>query len=179
MIPYYEQDVDPIAEVLREALLIDDQRSPDKRVELNLREFGYRSVHLLARIELTGLEAPAVQMLGSEWFEIQIRSILEHAWAEIEHELVYKAGIGHGEDFRRQFSRLAGTLEVSDRSFRGFARGTPPVSSKRSRSAYGGGQDADEPLDVARLLGLLENERPAGHGFRAKPIRRLAVSSPA
>src|SRR4051812_15066357 len=36
VITYYERDVDPVAEVLRRSLEIDPDRSPDKRVELDL-----------------------------------------------------------------------------------------------------------------------------------------------
>ena len=49
--------------------------------------------------------------------EIQIRSILQHAWAEIEHDLGYKAGSQVPAPIRRRFSRLAGLLEIGDSEF--------------------------------------------------------------
>ena len=49
--------------------------------------------------------------------EIQIRSVLQHAWAEIEHDLGYKSEIAIPKGIRRNFSRLAGLLEIADKEF--------------------------------------------------------------
>lgn len=49
--------------------------------------------------------------------EIQIRSVLQHAWAEIEHDLGYKSEITIPKNIRRNFSRLAGMLEIADKEF--------------------------------------------------------------
>jgi GTP pyrophosphokinase len=66
VITYYAEDVDPVVETLKNALRIDDPWSDDKRVALALREFGYRSVHLLAQIPLDGLEDEPTRLLGTE-----------------------------------------------------------------------------------------------------------------
>ncbi|NLY45280.1 MAG: hypothetical protein GX053_04735, partial [Tissierella sp.] len=51
-------------------------------------------------------------------FEIQIRSVLQDTWAEIEHQLSYKSGIIMPQDIKRTFSRLSSLLETADISFR-------------------------------------------------------------
>lgn len=49
--------------------------------------------------------------------EVQVRSVLQHAWAEIEHDLGYKSETNIPRLLRRRFSRLAGTLELADDEF--------------------------------------------------------------
>lgn len=46
-----------------------------------------------------------------------MRSLLQHAWAEIEHDLGYKTKVSIPMNQRRQFSRIAGLLEVADNEF--------------------------------------------------------------
>lgn len=50
-------------------------------------------------------------------FEIQVRSSLQHAWAEIEHELGYKSKNALPRHVQRSFSRQAGLLEFADEEF--------------------------------------------------------------
>lgn len=47
-----------------------------------------------------------------------MRTILQHAWAEIEHDLGYKAPQGIPKSVRRRFSRLASLLETGDEEFK-------------------------------------------------------------
>jgi putative GTP pyrophosphokinase len=55
----------------------------------SFKEFGYESTHLLIKIPADIVKKRGYS--GSEVAEIQIRTILQDAWAEVEHELVYKA----------------------------------------------------------------------------------------
>lgn len=80
VITYYRDHVDPVVRQLQINLKINNQKSVDKRVQLGLRNFGYRSVHLIARLKSNQVRGPRYQILRNRWFEIQVRSILEHAW---------------------------------------------------------------------------------------------------
>jgi len=46
-----------------------------------------------------------------------VRTILQHAWAEIEHDIGYKSNIAVPREFRRKFSRIASILEIADDEF--------------------------------------------------------------
>jgi hypothetical protein len=104
-------------------------------------------------------------VLGRRWFEIQIRSILEHAWAEIEHEVVYKAGVDYPTAVRRRFAALAGSLELLDAEFLSL-RAVRNDLIDNYRNIYDSGREPRKPFDVARLLGFLEAIRPEGRSWR-------------
>jgi putative GTP pyrophosphokinase len=82
----------------------------------SFREFGYDSVHLAIRMETTqtGRSMPGVRKVC----EVQLRTILQDAWAEVEHELVYKSDISlPNQSIRRKLASLNATLTLSDLIF--------------------------------------------------------------
>ena len=50
-------------------------------------------------------------------FEIQMRTALQHVWSAIEHDIGYKGAVKLPPEFVRQFSRLAGMLEMANDEF--------------------------------------------------------------
>jgi len=117
VITYFEDDVDQVAEIIRKELAIDPIHSIDKRKILPANQFGYLSVHFVASLTSKQLQLSKYKKLKNLKIEIQICSILQHAWAEIEHDLEYKSQIAVSYDVRRRFSRLAGLLEIADLEF--------------------------------------------------------------
>ncbi len=82
----------------------------------SFREFGYDSVHLLVRLSPDAIKAslPCINNVC----EIQLRTILQDAWAEVEHELVYKSPLSlPHESFKRKLAALNATLSLSDLIF--------------------------------------------------------------
>lgn len=118
IITYFEDEVDQIADIIQKALVIDPINSIDKRKLLPANQFGYLSLHFVASLTTSQLQLPKYIKFKNCKIEIQIRSILQHAWAEIEHDLGYKSQIVNSYDARRSFSRLAGLLEIADIEFR-------------------------------------------------------------
>jgi hypothetical protein len=49
--------------------------------------------------------------------EVQVRTILQHAWAEMEHDIQYKSPNAIPTLIKRRFIALAGLLEIADREF--------------------------------------------------------------
>lgn len=87
-----------------------------KAEQHSFREFGYDSVHLLVRTD----EPPDKFRLphSSPVCEIQLRTILQEAWAEVEHELVYKSDIDiPNHSIRRKLASLNASLTLSDLIF--------------------------------------------------------------
>ncbi|PKL05813.1 MAG: (p)ppGpp synthetase, partial [Spirochaetae bacterium HGW-Spirochaetae-9] len=84
-----------------------------KGSERSFREFGYESIHVLVHIPDSLL--PLCHHLERNVVEIQLRTILQEAWAEVEHELVYKAEFTpFDEPMRRKLAALNANLTLSD-----------------------------------------------------------------
>lgn len=123
IITYFEDEVDKIAALIENEFLVDPDNSIDKRQTLDVDRFGYASVHYVVRLHPRRANLSEYERFTEMPFEVQIRSILQHAWAEIEHDLQYKSKESVPRELRRRFARLAGLLEIADVEFRGIRDG--------------------------------------------------------
>jgi putative GTP pyrophosphokinase len=78
---------------------------------------GYQSVHFIVKLSETRINLPEYKQYKNLMCEIQVRTVMQHAWAEIEHDIQYKSSITIPADLRRRFITLAGLLEVADHEF--------------------------------------------------------------
>lgn len=117
IITYYSDDVDKVADIVEREFEVDRVNSIDKRKAIEPDRFGYCSVHYIVGLSAARLRLNEYKMYKNLKCEIQIRTILQHAWAEIEHDLGYKSEIALPKEIRRNFSRLSGLLEVGDEEF--------------------------------------------------------------
>ncbi len=120
VVTYFRDEIENVAEVMKSEFVIDWENSVDKQTTLDADRFGYLSMHYVAELKPERTALPEYQDYDGIKFEIQIRSILQHAWAEMEHDLGYKSEAAVPRDFRRRFSRLAGVLELVDDEFVGI-----------------------------------------------------------
>lgn len=111
--PFLE-DVDLVVDSARTVFEIHEV---DQKGEgMSFSEFGYSSTHLLVSVpyELQR-EFPT---LAEFKVEIQVRTILQDAWAEVEHELIYKVGAHPlNQQIRRKLAALNANLVLSDTIF--------------------------------------------------------------
>jgi hypothetical protein len=95
-----------VAVIAKRIFDIDWQESVDKRKLHQLDAFGYNSLHYICRLKT-----------GGPRFELQMRTALQHVWSTIEHDTGYKGDVKIPRKYKRQFSRLAGMLELVDDEF--------------------------------------------------------------
>jgi ppGpp synthetase/RelA/SpoT-type nucleotidyltranferase len=81
------------------------------------QRLGYLSVHYVVEVRSDRLNLPEYRALRSHRAEIQVRTVMQHAWAEIEHDIQYKSTYAVPVEVRRRFITLAGLLEIADREF--------------------------------------------------------------
>jgi ppGpp synthetase/RelA/SpoT-type nucleotidyltranferase len=117
IITYFSDDVDKVATIIENEFKIYLLNSIDKRQILDPDRFGYLSLHYVAYLSEDRLKLTENQPYTDCCFEIQIRSLLQHAWAEIEHDIGYKTSGSVPKEIKRRFSRLAGLLELADEEF--------------------------------------------------------------
>ena len=118
IITYFEDDVDRVSRILEREFSIDWPNTTDKRAALDPDRFGYLTMQHVAELGSDRTNLLEYRRYGGLKFEVQTRSILQHAWAEIEHDLGYKNPESIPREARRRFSRLASLMEIADEEFR-------------------------------------------------------------
>lgn len=117
-----------------------------KGAEKKFSEFGYESTHVLLKIpeefipELTGKFEGLKPVSDELVCEIQIRTILQDAWAEVEHELIYKTEFNPFDiPLRRKLASINASLTLADITFqeiRDYQNKLNSELDKRRRSFY-------------------------------------------
>ncbi|MEV6287896.1 (p)ppGpp synthetase [Kribbella sp. NPDC051770] len=81
--------------------------------------FGYASKHYLVRLNAHRRELPEYAVLRNLVMEIQVRTAVQHAWAEFEHDIRYKLDIppDRKPEFDRRFLLAAALMELADNEF--------------------------------------------------------------
>jgi putative GTP pyrophosphokinase len=133
--PFLE-DLKLVEKTLREQFSVTEVDK--KGAHFSFKEFGYESVHLLINIppEIIQKRGNA----GCSVVEVQVRTILQDAWAEVEHELVYKAEFTpFGDPLKRKLAAVNASLSLADSIFqeiRSYQKQLNSELGKRRDSFY-------------------------------------------
>lgn len=167
-----ETDIDKSTAMLRECFQVDERNSVDKRTSLKSNEFGYKSVHLVCSLGRSRQSLPEYKQLFSMKFEVQIRTALQHTWAEIEHKRNYKGKSALPPDLERRLNAASAALELVDREFAEIAKQVDQYSmrvAKNDRDVQG------DPITGAGLVSIYRRTVGSSIGSGGFPIS-MAVS---
>ncbi|MFM2658893.1 hypothetical protein AAFX15_01585 [Vibrio chagasii] len=129
VITYVEEEVEAVTRVIENLFDIDSENSSNKSEALGTDKVGYKSVHYIAKLKDDRLNLPEFRQYQDKYFEIQVRTILQHAWAEIEHDRNYKFSGKLDSGLTRRFKLLAGVLELADREFNAISSEIDAIST--------------------------------------------------
>lgn len=117
IITLIESDVQKVCDLVSVMFDVHQADSVNKSKKLGEEKVGYRSVHFVCDVGKEREKLPEFSGYKGLCFEIQIRTALEHAWAEIEHDRGYKLGGRLPSHLNRRFKLLSGLLESADLEF--------------------------------------------------------------
>jgi len=152
-----------------------------KGADRTFREFGYESTHVLLAIPKDlkkGLKLPEGLI-----FEIQVRTILQDAWAEVEHELVYKSEFSPFDlPLKRKLASINASLSLADIIFqeiRDYQNKLNRELDQRRGQFY---QKADTESDknifaAVSGSGLVENDSEESHLYDPGTIDDLILNA--
>jgi predicted RNase H-like nuclease len=180
VITYVEDDVDAVADLLGEQVIVQDDRDMGQETADEGR-FGYASRHLMIALDAARESHPDFAHLSGRAAQVQVRTVLQHAWAEFEHDIRYKGTVPaeHAREFDRRFALAAGLLELADREFsqiRERLRGVAPEVQA--------GADDDPRIDPRELAAFLAGQyseagwsRTEHYGWISGLLLELGITS--
>lgn len=118
IILYYVDDIDKIDEIIRTNFFIDEKNTLDKSKVLKDDQFGYQSYHYIISLNNDRNNLVEWRSYSAYNAELQVRTVLQHAWASISHELQYKRENEIPSTLRRRLFRLASLIELADEEFK-------------------------------------------------------------
>ncbi|NUN08629.1 MAG: hypothetical protein HUU54_05575 [Ignavibacteriaceae bacterium] len=150
-----QEQIDKVCGFIRQNFLIDEANSLDVGERLQIKEFGYRSVHFIitpVKEEILGIKIP--DELKDKKAEIQVRTLLQHTWSDVLHDRLYKTALKIPREWERESARLAALLENADEN---ISRITSLTDSYTAN--FGNRMTADQLAgEIETLRTILDNE---------------------
>lgn len=170
IIAYTNQDVSRICEILQDEFIVDEGNSGNKAEMLETDKVGYLSVHYIMQLNEKRLGLPEYKLFENLKCEVQVRTLLQHAWAEIEHDRNYKFSGVLPKEIKRRFYLVAGVLELMDNEFDKLSRDIDEYAKSMqkavSKGDYNLGIDSKSVEQyVLKKFDGIKNVRPCNDGI--------------
>ncbi|WP_427019475.1 GTP pyrophosphokinase (plasmid) [Pseudarthrobacter sp. P1] len=133
-------------------------------------EFGYCGQHLILRVDSNALQRVGVENEGQR-FEVQFRTILQHDWAEFEHDIRYKGSTPAPPIVNRAFTLASALIELTDKEFGTINEVVAKKESEDGRQSTG---DKQRQITGRDLRVLLEGALPRHPRSRAEDYKWMA-----
>lgn len=158
VVVYLEADIPKAKDALCEFFCIDKDNSIDKLEPTSVSEIGYRSLHLVCSLGPERAKLPEYKGLCEQRFEVQIRTILQDAWAVIDHEYNYKAQGALPPRLERKLMLASASLEQLDSI---FSEVVAEADDYKAKIQHGGEEQAADPISALALKAIFLRETAA------------------
>ena len=166
---------------IRAFFTIDDHNSQNTAERLNDREFGYQSRHYIVRIDkkwIAGklranedstnatrcnvspdckklIEQIFKELTSPIFIELQVRTWLQHVWADLSHDSIYKGDRVIPRELMRSWNALAAILENVDED---IVRCLDQLEQYRKNSAYNIAEEVDRKIETMKIIAEVQLE---------------------
>lgn len=127
----YESEIQKIAELLEPEFEIIDKTDKTKELLENDNAFGYKGLHLDLKLNQVRAVLSEYSAYKDLRFEIQIRTIIQNAWSELDHQIKYKKHIP--KELGRRINRLAALFEIADTEFESIDNVSKELENKANQ----------------------------------------------
>jgi putative GTP pyrophosphokinase len=166
-------DITPVGELIRADFDIDEKNSLSSGADNDPDRFGYRAEHYVVRLRSEQCRLAAWSKFGGFSAEIQVRTVMQHAWAAVDHKIRYK-GSTLPPSLQRRLYRLSALLELADEQFAALQVNSTELSESYARSMAQGDLDVD--LDALSLMAYIDESKI--DRYWASAASRLGYSRP-
>jgi ppGpp synthetase/RelA/SpoT-type nucleotidyltranferase len=147
----------------------------DKGLQLSEDKFGYRDMHYIIRLvphrcAALGIAPEERETIGLRRAEVQVRTWLQHAWADTLHDRMYKSALTLSLDVRRTGALLAALMEEGDRNFDVMANELDGMVA--NYTAFALREEVQKEIDVQALI-LANEPKPEKKPGLALKLARL------
>ncbi|EJZ12210.1 GTP pyrophosphokinase [Mycolicibacterium vaccae] len=147
----FPDDVEKIGAILGDTFEV--LHFDDKGKGISPEIWRYVSVHYDCKIKNIH-QGPRYDDIKDSVFEVQVRTILQDAWANVEHYLAYKGASSIPASLRRDFSALVGLFHVADKSFQQIYDQSQALDDQASQEMLAThrppANDAHDKIDIDR-----------------------------
>lgn len=112
----YEDQVSVVSELLQKQFTILNVTDKTSAVESTEDSFGYKGLHMDLALDAGTAALPEYLPYRDNYFEVQIRSLIQDAWSMLDHKIKYKKSIPI--DLKRRINILSALFELADREFK-------------------------------------------------------------
>lgn len=114
VVVFYKSDVEPVIKIIRRYFQPIEQRELVPESEW---AFGYFGSHLVLALPRDVVPESVDLSIIPRFFELQVKTLFQHAWSEADHDLGYKSRLQLSSDQQRRLAYTAAQAWGADRVF--------------------------------------------------------------